>query len=68
MNDRLTNEIRAAQDKGYVRSELPARSVGIFLQSYTIGRVLLDVEPHAKKDETDWFNLIDQVAELALLP
>lgn len=67
MTDRLTDEIRAAQDKGYVRSRLPARTVGIFLQSYTIGRVLLDVEPHSKKDETDWINLIDQIAELALL-
>ena len=36
--------------------------------SYTIGRVLLDVEPRRKKDETDWINLIDQVIELALLP
>jgi len=26
------------------------------------------VEPHRKKDETDWINLIDQVIELALLP
>jgi len=29
--------------------------------------VLLDVEPHSKKDETDWVNLIDQVIELAIL-
>jgi len=28
----------------------------------------MDVEPHRKKDETDWINLIDQVIELALLP
>ena len=68
MTDRLADEIRAAQDKGYVRSEATARSVALFVQSYTIGRVLLDVEPHTKKDETDWVNLIDQIAELALLP
>jgi hypothetical protein len=30
--------------------------------------VLLDVEPHSKKDETDWIHLIDQGIELALLP
>ena len=39
-----------------------------FIQPYTIGWVLLDVEPHSKKDETDWINLIDQLIELALLP
>ena len=68
MTDRLADEIRAAQDKGYVRTEATARSVALFVQSYTIGRVLLDVEPHTKKDETDWVNLIDQIAELVLLP
>ena len=30
-------------------------------------RVLLDVEPHCKKDEVEWINLIDQSLELALL-
>ena len=68
MTDRLADEVRVAQDKGYVRPEATARSVALFVQSYTIGRVLLDVEPHTKKDETDWINLIDQIAELALLP
>ncbi len=68
MTNRLADEFRAAQEKGYVRSDFPARTAALFVQSYTIGRVLLDVEPHTKKDETDWINLIDQVIELALLP
>ena len=67
MTERLADEFRAAQDKGYVRSDFPARTAALFIQSYTIGRVLLDVEPHTKKDETDWVNLIDQVMDLALL-
>ena len=68
MTERLADEFRAAQKKGYVRSDFPARTAAFFIQSYTIGRVLLDVEPHTKKDETDWINLIDQVIALALLP
>ena len=68
MTERLADEFRQAQDKGYVRSAFPARTAALFIQSYTIGRVLLDVEPHTKKDETDWVNLIDLVIELALLP
>jgi hypothetical protein len=68
MTERLADEFRQAQDKGYVRSDFPARTDALFIQSYTIGRVLLDVEPHTKKDETDWVNLIDRVIELALLP
>ena len=68
MTNRLADEFRAAQEKGYVRSEFPARTAALFVQSYTIGRVLLDVEPHTKKDETDWISLVDQVIELALLP
>ena len=68
MTERLADEFRQAQDKGYVRSDFPARTAALFIQSYTIGRVLLDVEPHTKKDETDWVNLIDRVIELALLP
>jgi hypothetical protein len=50
-----------------IRSTIPARTAALFIQSYTIGRVLLDAEPHSKKDETDWVNLIDQVMELAIL-
>ena len=50
------------------RATITARTAALFIQSYTIGRVLLDVEPHTKKDETDWVNLIDRVIELALLP
>ena len=68
MTERLADEFRAAQKKGYIRSDFPARTAAFFIQSYTIGRVLLDVEPHTKKDETDWINLIDQVVALALLP
>ena len=68
MTERLADEFRAAQEKGYVRSDFPARTGALFIQSYTIGRVLLDVEPHTRKDETDWVNLIDQVSALALLP
>ena len=68
LTERLANEFRAAQEKGYIRSNFPARTAALFVQSYTIGRVLLDVEPHSKKDETDWIKLIDQVIELALLP
>ena len=54
MTERLANEFRAAQEKGYVRSDFPARTGALFIQSYTIGRALLDVEPHSRKDETDW--------------
>jgi AcrR family transcriptional regulator len=67
MTERLADEFRAAQEKGYVRSDFTARTAAFFIQSYTIGRVLLDVEPHTKKDETDWINLIDQVMDLALM-
>ena len=68
MTERLADEFRQAQDKGYVRSDFHARTDALFIQSYTIGRVLLDVEPHTKKDETDWISLVDQVIELTLLP
>jgi len=68
MTERLADEFRAAQEKGYVRSDFPTRTGALFIQSYTIGRLLLDVEPHTRKDETDWVNLIDLVMELALLP
>lgn len=67
MTNRLTEVFLWAQEKGFVRSDFPARSGAYFIQSYTIGRVLLDVEPHTKKDETDWVNLIDHIMELALL-
>ena len=60
--------VTAAEPPVYPVRVVVTVTVALFVQSYTIGRVLLDVEPHTKKDETDWINLIDQIAELALLP
>ena len=33
----------------------------LFIQSYTIGRVLLDIEPCSDRDALDWMEMIDSV-------
>jgi hypothetical protein len=37
MTDQLADEFRAAQEEGDVRSDFPARTATLFVQSYTIG-------------------------------
>lgn len=63
----LTEAFTAAQDKGFVRSDFPARTGAQFIQAYTLGRVLLDIEPHDASSENDWIDFIDHIMENALL-
>jgi AcrR family transcriptional regulator len=57
----LSEAFELAQEKGFIRETVSPRMGAIFIQSYTLGRILLDVEPCSEGDALDWMTLIDQV-------
>jgi hypothetical protein len=64
--ERLTNTlvdaIEIAQEKGWVRTDLDARAIAVFLQAYTLGRAVDDVAV-TKVDPEAWNKLIRAVTE-----
>ena len=64
--DRLNCAIRdivaAGHARGLVKSELDSSATAIFIQAYTIGRVVDDITPSHMDDEA-WFAIIDAIVE-----
>lgn len=59
--DRLTSALEdlvsEAKNKGVFRKELDARTVAVFIQSYTLGKIVDDIVPQPMKQE-NWDNFI----------
>lgn len=62
--DRLTDTlevlIQAAIDKGWFKKTYPARVIAVFIQAYTLGKVLNDLSAN-KVAEADWNTLINNI-------
>ena len=56
----MTDVIAAAQERGWMRRELDPHAVAVLIQSYTLGRIIDDVDPEGV-DEAAWIALIDHV-------
>jgi len=53
----LTDLIREAQSKGWVRDDLDAGALAVFIQAYTLGSVINDITP-SPIDPEGWTHLI----------
>jgi AcrR family transcriptional regulator len=56
----LMDAIHVAQEKGWVRSDVDARAIAVFLQAYTLGRTVDDVAVN-HLDPDAWTSLIKVV-------
>ena len=65
LTDSLTNCIAQAQEKGWANPNFQARTLAVFIQAYTLGKVVDDVGEHPM-DDTDWEALITVIADRAL--
>ena len=61
MTDSLASTFEDAKKKGFTKKTVSPRMGALFIQSYTIGRVLLDIEPCSDRDALDWIEMIDSV-------
>ena len=59
--DALADIIHEVQNRGFVRPEVDAKAIAVFIQSYTLGKMVNDYNPTGVNDET-WVNLIHDMA------
>ncbi len=65
LTDALTECFAQAQDKGWLNQNFQPRTGAIFIQAYTLGKLVDDVSD-TQMDDSDWENLITLIADRAL--
>ena len=60
LTDAFTDVIIEAQNRGWITPEVDARAVAVFIQAFTLGRVVDDIAPE-KVDPEAWVALIMRV-------
>lgn len=58
--------VEGFQNLGWVKQTVNSRSVAVFIQAYSLGRVIDDLVPN-KMDNNSWFEIIDEFAETLFL-
>ena len=59
--DALADIIHEVQNRGFVRPEVDAKAIAVFIMSYTLGKMVNDYNPDGVKDDV-WVNLISDMA------
>lgn len=59
--DALADIIHEVQNRGLVREDVDSKAVALFIQSYTLGKMVNDYNPTPVSDEV-WTNLITDMA------
>jgi len=65
LTDSLTEAIALAQSKGWANPNFQARTLAVFIQAYTLGKIVDDVGDHPM-DDSEWERLITLIADRAL--
>jgi AcrR family transcriptional regulator len=61
LTDSLTQAIKRAQDKGFVTLDFQARTLAVFIQAYTLGKIVDDITTEPMDDQ-DWDRFITRIA------
>ena len=65
LTDSLTDAFQTAQDKGFLNKDFEAGTGAVFIQAYTLGRIVDDItETHM--NDADWQKLIGRIAREVL--
>lgn len=59
--DALADIIQEVQNRGLVRAEADAKAVAVFIQSYTLGKMVNDYNPTGVQDDV-WVDMITDMA------
>ena len=62
LTDAITDICREGQEKGWVRKQLDPRALAVFIQAYTLGKIVDDLAP-APMEPDSWIHLIDDIVE-----
>lgn len=66
LTDSLTDLIREAQSKGLYRKDFTPRALAVFIQSYSLGKIIDDVAI-SQVEESEWNNLVNLIIEKVYL-
>jgi len=66
LTDTITEVIADGQQRGIISGAVDARALGVFIQAYTLGRVLSDIDPRPV-DPAAWTALIRHVVHGLIL-
>lgn len=66
LTDAITEIFKLAQQKGWIRPDIPAGAAAVFIQSYTLGKIVDDLVPNPV-ESADWNTLIDLFVERTLI-
>jgi AcrR family transcriptional regulator len=59
--DALADIIQEVQNRGLVRAEVDAKAVAVFIQAYTLGKLVNDYNPNGVQDDV-WTEMITDMA------
>jgi len=62
----LTDIIREAIEKEFIRKDLDPQVLAVFIQAYTLGKIVDDINPN-RIDEDKWVSLIEEILLKVLL-
>lgn len=66
LTEAFTDLFIEAQNKGWMSENVDARAAAVFVQAYTVGRIIDDISPE-KVDPEAWNNLVMNVVDKAIL-
>jgi hypothetical protein len=55
--EHIADAVRYGQSKGWIRNDIDARAVAVFVQSYNLARVLLDLDTEPVSVD-EWENVV----------
>ena len=62
VTDQISGLVVESQERGWVRRDVDARAVASFIQAYSLGRVLVDIDTDRTSDE-NWFEVVSIAIE-----
>lgn len=62
VTDQIADLVSQSQERGWVRSDLNPRAIASFIQAYSLGRVLVDIDPDRSADD-DWYEVVSIAVE-----
>ena len=60
VNGELADHIREGQDRGLIDPTLDALALSVFIQAFSLGLVLADIDPHSELDRSQWLEVVSR--------
>ena len=62
VTNQIADLVSQSQERGWIRTDVNPRAVASFIQAYSLGRVLVDIDPDRASDD-DWFDVVSIAVE-----